>query len=111
MTIKPGPLKEILTVEELELLYNATKKTIEQVPSGTEDHVDDWFYYTKQNISIEVAADSSLSETAHKIAKEVPVGYFQMFLELNFKSGPVIGNTIFSGLLDKGEDFMYYKKN
>ncbi|MED3078854.1 MULTISPECIES: hypothetical protein [Bacillus cereus group] len=41
MKIKPVALGEILSSQELDLLYNAIKKRIKAVKSGTEEHVID----------------------------------------------------------------------
>ncbi|WP_318616784.1 hypothetical protein [Sporosarcina sp. YIM B06819] len=110
MTIKPGPLEKLLTLEELELLYNATKKRIEAIQSGTEEHVIDWFYFAQKNILAKVASTPSLSNSLNNILNLVTVGKFQIFLDLNFKSGLRVGHTTLPGQLDIGKDFMHYKK-
>lgn len=110
MEIKPGPLGEILSSQELELLYNATKKRIKAVKRGTEEHIIDWFYHVQKNILTEVSVDPSLSASLDKILKEVPTGMFLIFLDENFKGGSHIGHSTLPGPLDIGKNFMYFKK-
>lgn len=95
MKIKPVALGEILSSQELDLLYNAIKKRIKAVKSGTEEHVIDWFYHVPKNILTEVSVDPLLSASLDKILKEVPTGKFLIFLDENFKGGSNIGHSTY----------------